>query len=411
MDEEDLVRVGGRLKNTEFTVDKKHPIVLSADHKFTKMLFASEHLRLLHAGPQLLLFSIREKFWPIGGRNLARKAVHNCIKYFKNNPRQVHISLGDLPNFRVTSTAPFHATGVDYAVPFFIKDRKRKGYKTSKAYVGLFVCCATKAIHLELISDLTSEAFIAALRRFSSRKGKPAHIYSDNASNFVGANKELKSLAKFLADVSKQVDVLVETGITWRFIPAYSPHFGGLWKAGVKSTKYHLRRVAGGSVLIFEEFYTFLTQIEALLNSRPLIPMSSDPNDLIPITPAHFLIGRTLLSVADPTITHIPDSKLSRWQLLQKLQQHFWQRWSKDYISELQLRRKTGHSNKPFTEGMLVVIKEENLPAFRWKLGRITSVHSGKDKVARVATVKTATGTIRITTAKLCPLPDENCIS
>lgn len=411
LDEEGLIRVGGRLKNTEFTVDKKHPIVLSADHKFTQMLFASEHLRLMHAGPQLLLFSVREKFWPIGGRNLARKTVRNCIKCFRHNPRQADIPQGDLPNFRVTSTAPFHATGVDYAGPFFIKDRKGRGCKTSKAYVCLFVCFATKAIHLELVSDLTSEAFIAALRRFSSRRGKPAHIYSDNASNFVGANKELESLARFLADESKHiVDALADIGVTWHFIPAYSPHFGGLWEAGVKSTKYHLKRIAGGSVLTFEEFYTFLTQIEALLNSRPLIPMSSDPNDLTPITPAHFLIGRTLLSVADPTITHIPDSRLSRWQLLQKLQQHFWQRWSKEYLSELQVRKGKGEFTKHFTEGMLIIIKEDNLPAFRWKLGRITAVHPGKDGVARVATVKTATGTIRIATAKLCPLPNEECI-
>ncbi|KMQ84095.1 hypothetical protein RF55_18436 [Lasius niger] len=133
--------------------------------------------------------------------------------------------------------------------------------------------------------------------------------------------------------------------------------------------------------------------------------MSSDPNDLIPITPAHFLIGRTLTAVADSTLTHLPESKLSRWQLIQKLQQHFWQRWNKEYIPELQLRTKKANSIKSITEGTMVVIKEDNLPPLKWKLGRIVSIHPDKDEVARVATVRTATGTTKITTAKRCPLP------
>lgn len=263
IDDKGLVRVGGRLENSEFSVDKKYPIVLSTDHHLTKLLFIGEHLRSLHAKPQLLLFSIRERFWPIGGRNLARETVRNCIKCFKNHPQQFQIPMGELPNFRVIPTAPFHATGVDYAGPFIIKDRKGRECKTSKAFVCLFICFATKAIHLELVSDLTSEAFIAALRRFSSRRGKPAHIYSDNGTNFVGANKELKNLKRILAEKTNIIEKLLgDIGIMWHFIPAHSPYFGGLWEAGVRFTKHHLRRIAGNSVLTFAEFYTFLTQLK-----------------------------------------------------------------------------------------------------------------------------------------------------
>ncbi|XP_018395971.1 PREDICTED: uncharacterized protein LOC108774377 [Cyphomyrmex costatus] len=183
IDQDNLIRVGGRLKNSEFHSDKKHPIVLSADHQFTKLLFKGEHLTLLHAGPQSLLSSIRQQFWPIGGRNLARKTVHDCIRCFRSNPRQSTIPMGELSKARVSQTMPFHNTGVDYAGPFIVKDRKGRGSKTSKAFVCLFICFATKALHLELVSDLTSEAFIAALRRFSARRGKPAHMYSDNGTN------------------------------------------------------------------------------------------------------------------------------------------------------------------------------------------------------------------------------------
>ncbi|XP_011171790.2 uncharacterized protein LOC105204419 [Solenopsis invicta] len=308
-------------------------------------------------------------------------------------------------------TAPFHVTEVDYGSPFVIKDRKGRGCKTSKCYICLFIYFSTKAIHLELVSDATSESFIAALRRFVSRRGKPAHIYSDNGTNFIGANRELNELAELL--IKEQLTLsehISNTGITWHFIPAYSPHFGGLWEAGLKSTKYHLKRVSSSSSLTFKEFYTLLTQIEAILNSRPLTPLSTDPNDLVPLTPAHFLIGKTLNAVANPDLTHVPDSRVSRWQLIQKLQQHFWKRWSKEYISELQQRTKWKKPFNKLTEGALVLIKDENLPPFKWRMGRITSVHPGRDQAVRVATVKTSIGSVRITAAKLCPLPIEECI-
>ncbi|XP_071652700.1 uncharacterized protein [Temnothorax longispinosus] len=319
--------------------------------------------------------------------------------------------MGELPKARVSMAGPFHTTSVDYGGPFLIKDRKGRGCKTSKCYVGLFVCFVTKAIHLELISDMTSESFIAALRRFASRRGKPAYIYSDNGTNFVGANRELNELAQFLMKEQTMLSESInEIGINWQFIPAYSPHFGGSWEAGIKSAKHHLKRVASNLTLTFEEFYTLLTQIKAILNSRPLTPMSTDPNDLTPLTPAHFLIGKSLTSVADPDLTHLPESRLSRWQLIQNVQQHFWQRWSKEYVGELQQRTKWKKPFKPLPkEGTMVLIKEDNLPPFKWRLGRILSIHPERDQIVRVAIVRTSNGSVRITVAKLCPLPMEDC--
>jgi len=417
IDSEGVLRVGGRLRNSEFDNNKKHPIILSAKHPFSRLIFKDKHLRLLHAPPQLLLASTRERFWVIGGRNLARQLVHDCVRCFRNKPRQVQNLMGDLPKARVSVSivpfhVPFHVTGVDYAGPFIIKDRKGRGSKTSKCYICLFICFAIKAIHLELVSDMTTESFIAALRRFSSRRGKPAHIYSDNGSNFVGANRELNELGNFLMKEGTVIsEAINDMGINWHFIPAYSPHFGGLWESGVKSTKYHLKRIAGNATLTFEEFSTLLAQIEATLNSRPLIPMSSDPNDLVPLTPAHFLIGRTLTSVADPSLTHLPEARLSRWQLLQSLHQHFWKRWSKEYISELQQRTKWKKPFRPIKENTMVIIKEDNLPPFKWRLARVIAVHPDQNKTVRVATVKTTAGVLRIAVAKLCPLPMEECNS
>ncbi|XP_011859974.1 PREDICTED: uncharacterized protein LOC105557366 [Vollenhovia emeryi] len=360
VDKEGIMRVGGKLTNSEFSMAKKYPIVLLANDQFTKLLFVGEHLRLLHAGPQSILNSIRQQFWPLGGRNLARKTVHDCVRCFRSKPQLSQTPIGELPRARVSLTTPFHTTGVHYAGPFNIKDRK------------------------ELVSDLSSEAFIAALRRFSARRGKPAHIYSDNGTNFVGANRELKELAQFsncliLASAKNNSirEAISEIGISWHFIPAHSPHFGGLWEAGVKSTIYHIRRVAGNAILTFEELYTLLTQIEAVLNSHPLIPISFDPNELTPLTPAHFLVGRMLTEPADPLLTETPESRLSRWQFIQSLQQHFWKRRSKEHIAELQQRANKKKAKFPINQGTMVLIKEDNLSLLKWKLGRVVSIHPG----------------------------------
>lgn len=363
LDEHSIIRVGGRLSNSKFNYDKKHPALLSSKHYFTKLLFFREHTRLLHAGPQLLLSSIRDKYWPLSGRNLARKTVHECIACFKAKPRTINPIMGNLPSKRVDPALPFHTTGVDYTGAFMVKDRKGRGAKITKCYVSLFICFLTRAVHIELVSDLTKEAFIAAFRRFIARRGKPAQMFSDNGTNFTGANLELQKFGRFLQENAHDLTSSIENvGISWSFIPAHSPHFGGLWEAGVRSTKYHLQRVAGNANLTFEQFYTLLVQIEAVLNSRPMSPLSSDPSDFSPLTPSHFLIGRVLTSAADPDVTHIPQNRLSHFQHVQQLQQHFWARWSREYISELQQRCKWTTQSGTLKVNDLVVIKDDNQP-------------------------------------------------
>ena len=154
----------------------------------------------------------------------------------------------------------------------------------------MFVCFSTKACHLEAVSDLTTDAFIAALRRFVSRRGKPAVIQSDNGTNFVGADKELRTLLAQENSQTQLVEAMATQGITWKFIPPGSPHFGGLWEAAVKSAKHHLRRIFQEAFLSYEELSTVLCQIEAQLNSRPLCPLNEDHTCTNYFTPGHFLI-------------------------------------------------------------------------------------------------------------------------
>ena len=195
-----------------------------------------------------------------------------------------------------------------------------------KAYIALFICLCTKAVHLELVSDLTSEGFLNALRRFMSGRGQVKELHSDNATNFVGSKNQLKELRDILKnDISKStiINHLANQNIKWCFIPSRTPNFGGIWEANIKIVKSHMKRVIGEQILIFEEMHTFLTRIEACLNSRPLTPLSSDPNDLEALTPGHFLIGEALTAPVEINLEDVRLNRLSRWQMVEKMRQHF----------------------------------------------------------------------------------------
>ncbi|CAH1977156.1 unnamed protein product [Acanthoscelides obtectus] len=305
--ENGVMRVGGRLSNSKQNFDKKHPIILPKGHILTELILRDAHEALLHCGVQTLLCAIRDKFWPIGGRNSCKNIVRKCVTCFKVSPKDTNYLMGDLPNVRVNTYLPFQNIGIDYGGPFLVKDRKGRGAKTSKVYMCLFVCMGVKAVHIELVSDLTTDAFLAAFHRFSSRRGKPTHVYSDNGTNFLGANNALNELFKFLKRNSEKIgETLALERVNWHFIPARSPSFGGLWEAGIKSAKHHIKRVIGNQRLTFEEFSTVLTQIESILNSRPLCPLTEDPDDTAALTPAHFLIGRQLIALPESNLAEVP---------------------------------------------------------------------------------------------------------
>lgn len=404
LDTKNIMRVGGRLKYSCYSFEKRHPMVLHAKHRLVKLLFRHEHLRLLHAGPQLLLASIREYVWPIAGRDLARTTARQCIVCRKVSGNTLAPLMGSLPEQRVNPDFPFASAGVDFAGPFLITDRKGRGCKITKCYLCIFVCLRFKCLHLEAVSELSKDAFILSLRRFISRRGKPTEIFCDNGRNFVAADREIQDLiSRHTNDIASFAS---GEGIKFKFQPAYAPHFGGLWEAGVKSAKFHLKRILGNSHLTFEELATLFSQIEAILNSRPLYPLSSCPDDLQSLTPGHFLIGRPLTSMPSPSLEHLNLNRLDRFQRLERLRQDFWRRWQLEYLAELQQRRKWKVPNRPLQAGDLVLIKEENTPPMSWKLGRIQCLFPGKDGVARVAEIKTASGTYRRGVKYLCPLLD-----
>ena len=300
MDNQGLIRVGGRQQKASFSYNSRHPIILDSKHPLTKLLIRSEHIRLLHSGSLLVSSSLFRNFHILGGHRAIRSIVRSCVTCRRRSPKTSSQLMGQLPPERITPDMVFEHVGLDYAGPLYLKRGSTRKPTIVKSYVCVFVSMSVKAVHLELVSDLSTDSFIACLRRFIARRGRPSSIWSDHGTNFVGANRVIKELYAFL--LTKTTDEVLASfcstqGIDWHFIPERAPHFGGLWEAAVKSFKTHLYRVIGNTKLSFEEMNTVLTQIESCLNSRPLSSMPhNDDEGIEMLTPGHFLIGRPLPS-------------------------------------------------------------------------------------------------------------------
>ncbi|XP_062714400.1 uncharacterized protein LOC134291107 [Aedes albopictus] len=274
--EDGILCVGGRLRHASITNRRKHPYILDHRHLFAYIVVSHYHRKLLHGGQQLIISTVRERFWPTSVWNLVRKVLHECVPCFRVRPKIQDQLMADLPPERVTPC------------PLLVHR------PALKIFVAVYICLVTKAVHLELAADLSAQGFIATLKRFSSRRGKPNLIMCDNGRNFVGARRQLD------------------------FVGSRSPNFGGLWESAVKSFKLLFKRTIGTHTLLYDEMSTILAQAEAVLNSRPLTPLSNDPDDFEALTPGHFLIQRPLTAIPEPDLDGIPENRLSAFQKAQR---------------------------------------------------------------------------------------------
>ncbi|XP_076658785.1 uncharacterized protein LOC143362467 [Halictus rubicundus] len=331
--EHGIIRVGRRLRHAPLSDTARHPMVLP-QHRVFELVCRHCHARCLHAGTQLTLEMLRREFWMISARKLVKTAVRQCVTCVRQRAATPQQLMGDLPPERVSPTRSFTNTGVDYAGPYLVRTTKGRGHKAHKAYLALFICLSSRAIHLELV-----------------RPGKSTEFREDTSID----------------------------SISWRFIPPGAPHFGGIWEAGVKSVKGHLKRVLGDQTLTYEEFSTLLCQIEACLNSRPLAPISDDPDDLDYLTPGHFLVGCPLLALPERSAHDAQPNLLTRWKRVQHMLEHFWRRWRDEYLHHLQQRGKWNKRVPNFRSGSLVILRQPNLPPTKWKLARVVECHPGQD--------------------------------
>ncbi|KAL1447478.1 hypothetical protein WDU94_008923, partial [Cyamophila willieti] len=407
--ENNTLLCGGRIANAnQIGYHHAHPIILPKKHHIVNLLINYEHQKNLHTGPQLLLSIIRKKYWIIGGRDIVRQQVMKCVVCFKNNPSNVNPIMADLPPCRVQESKAFLHCGVDYAGPFNVTISRHRGVKSQKAYLCLFICMTTKALHLELASSLTTESFLSCLRRIIARRGTVKVLYCDQGTNFVGASNMLSDIYKFL-DSKPFKDAfeneLLNQRIEFRFNPPASPHFGGLWESNVRRVKTHLYKVIGSQILSYEELYTIFTEIELICNTKPLCSIDSDASAPQALTPAHFLMQQPAESLLCAGEVPLPLSQ--RFKLVSQLVQSFWKRFSNEYLSQLQERAKWLKDDMQLKPGLLVLIKSDNSPVLSWPLGRILEVYPGQDGIVRVARVQTKGGELRRPAVKLCPLPNQ----
>lgn len=411
MDGNEILRVGGRLNNSEFSEDLKHPVILPYKSHFTKLVIDAAHKRTLHGGNQLTTMQIRHNYWIIGCKRAVKHHINQCVKCHRFRATSATQLMGSLPADRTKAMVkPFTHTGTDFCGPFYMRMTSNRRQKTIKGYVAIFICFSTRAVHLEAVSDLTAEAFLAAFKRFISRRGNVAKLYSDNGGNFVKARKilELETSEAILKFNEKIKSELANLSTRFYFNPPAAPWFGGLWERNIGSVKHHFKRTIGDRTLSYEEMTTVLSQIEACLNSRPLCPINENSDDINPLTPGHFLIGSAITAPITPALVEIKENRLSRWQLCERLKQDFWRNWSNEYIANLQRRTKWQDIENNLKIGDLVLMKDEINPPLRWPLARITNVFNGKDGLTRVVEVTTGTKKYKRAIGKLSKLPIES---
>ncbi len=377
LDHDGLIRLRTRLLPGE-VVEDACPIVLPAkDPLVMKLIWKVHHLNS-HAGVQTLQVLLRQKFWIVHSRRTIQTAIRRCVKCRRFRAQSVKVPEGSLPLDRTRMGPAFNVTGVDMAGPLHTKGKK-------KVYIAIFTCATYRAIHLELCSSLTTEVFIAALRRFVARRGRPSTIYSDNGLNFVGCSNALKKV-----DWKKITDFATVTQIRWKFNPPTAAWWGGFWERMIGVVKQLLRSVLGSARVTNEELSTLLCDVESVVNSRPLTYVSEQSDELTPLTPNHFI--RNGGSGQLPDFDAVEREQLVvRYRNIQQCREELKNRFQKEYLALLVSHGKSRKS-RMVKVGDIVLVGSDMRKRIDWPMGLVVEVIPGKDAQVRVVRVKTAGG-------------------
>ena len=396
LDEIGLWRCRGRLGNAEIPYDTKHPILLPKDNSVTCLIVREAHERVQHNGVKETLTEVRARFWIIKGRSLVRSIVYHCVtcKRFEGAACRAPPP-PPLPTFRVNKEPPFSFTGVDFAGPFYVQ--RVESATSAKVWLCLFTCCVTRAVHLEIVPDLSTGTFIRCLKRFAARRGLPRKFISDNGQTFKAAAKVLTAL---LRD-KDLLEYLSSTSIEWSFNVEKAPWWGGFFERMVKSVKRCLRKMIGQAKFNVDELHTAVVEVEGIINSRPLSYIT--PDDLEePLTPSHLLIGRRVLSLPDNLgLNYEPGDEdfdvnpchlSKRMRHLNNLLNHFWRRWRNEYLLELRNSHRQGRGemakNSTVKVGDIVLVHDKSLPRGFWKMAKVKELITGLDGRVRAAVVQ-----------------------
>ena len=374
------LRVGGRLQNSAFDFDVKHPIILHPNDALTNGLIMQIHEGNQHAGCDWTLNRVRELYWILRSRRSIRRILHGCKVCQRFRTANAGQRMAPLPKERTAPGFPFEYCATDLGGPILV--RLHKGTtETTKTYIVLFTCLTSRAVHLELAASLSAEDFLLAFKRFINRRGPVRVMYSDNGTNLRRTAKDLQNIYSTLSPKGYALEDL-----QWKFSNALAPWEGGVWERLMRSVKTPLKKITGKALFTFTEMYTILTDIENMLNQRPLLPRAESAENREPITPAHLLIGRSLRSI--PTVfTDVPGDFRSTtvaqgWRHREMVTAHFWKRWTREYLVTLNERSKW-HDAQDFKVDQVVLLQDEVKHKGLWPLARIVSTTQGRDGLVR----------------------------
>ena len=387
LDEDGVLRVGGRLSNAPLNNDARHPILLPAKSEEARMIIYEKHRKLMHAGIDHTLNEVRQRFWIPRGRAQVKRVLLDCAMCRNRRAKPQAPRMADLPADRYDDSHPFSTVGIDYFGPLTVKRFR----KTEKRYGLLVTCLATRAIHLEVSNSLDTDSFLMAFRRFVARRGQPKKVFSDNGTNLKGGERELRE-ALTQWNQQKISDELSQQHIEWRFNPPAASHMGGIWERLVGSVKRALAVVLGNEVTTDEVLTTIFCEVENMINSRPLTHVTDDARDLTALTPNHFLLGRGGRCLPPGAFSEHDLHTRKRWRYTQALTDHLWRRWRKEYLHTLIHRRRWKTDGRNLAVGDLVLLADPNTPRGHWPLARVSQVFPGPDNRIRTVQIKTAAG-------------------
>ena len=389
-DKDNLIRLNTKIVLREDAYNFRCPIILPGNHEIIHLIINEKHLELNHAGVEITMSALREQFWIMGGRKVIRTVINKCVTCRRHDAKPLDSLPAPLPLNRIRDAAVFEIVGVDFTGPLYLKCGQ-------KAWICLFTCAVFRAVHLELVTSLSTASFLMALRRHIARRGRPSVIYSDNGTNFVGLNNIFKSV-----DFDKLASVAATKQIEWKFNPPTAAWWGGFWERLIGILKRLLRRTLKKSCLNYEEMLTVLLDCEAVINSRPITFMS-EKNEIVPLTPSMFLQEIKEIGVLDfDSIENIRFEKRFRYR--QKIKDDLRRRFRNEYLGALVHKDKKWKCNNKINVGDIVFVQSDNVKRMDWPLARVKHLITGKDGNIRVVQLITAGGEMIRPIQRIYPL-------
>ena len=409
LDESGLIRLDGRLNNASLDSDTKFPYLIPKHHAVTELLIRRAHVQTKHSGMRSTVTQLRQRYWIPTIRQVVNTKLRHCTicKLASGKPYSKP-ETPPLQASRVREAPPFTVTGCDFTGALYVV--QKEGGAEMKVYIALFTCAITRAVHLEIVPDMTTQAFLNAFRRFSARRSTPTQMISDNALTFTSAADYIKSL---LNDPAIR-EYMREHQINWSFNPKRAPWWGGFFERLIGLTKIAIQKTLRRSRITMDQLVTLVTEIECALNNRPLTYIDSmDVTEAL--TPAHLLHGRQLTMLPHETCDmndpdyHVVDQSalVTRSKKLASIFERFWQSWSSEYITALRERHiqsKVGSDKNIAKVGDVVLVHSDDVKRVNWKLAKIESLIFGNDGIARAARIKTQNGITNRPLARLYPL-------